>query len=296
MSVSDDYEDEMGLFDSHSDLELDSLFAEKMIPGDEGLEDIARHLRAVKRYAWAVPSEEVEARHVAAMVEAAQLPAEKADPVGRPVGTAAGPQRASGLPIWRRVMSLTVKLAAATIAASLSMVGLAFAGVDLPGTAAAEALEAVTGLELPNQGGDETELADDELDTDDLETADLDGPDAEAADVAQEIWNYISTTEDTGCVFGQNVAAIASGEDATTDTDPCTAGEDGAADGEATATDASSTGKATADENSTAGSARGEEKAAEDADNADDAGDANDAGDDAAEEGQSNNPSGKGRP
>ena len=37
------------------------------------------------------------------------------------------------------------------MAASLSLIGLAYAHVDLPGTAAADAIETVFGIHLPNQ-------------------------------------------------------------------------------------------------------------------------------------------------
>lgn len=200
-----------------------------------------------------------------------------------------------------RTRSFAVKLVAATITGGLSLTGLAYAGVDLPGSAAQDAIESVLGVELPNQEdteAEEIELVDDELETEDAHEGD--GPDEEAADVAHEIWNYITTTTDTGCTLGQNVAAIASGDD-TTDEDPCaaggeegtTTGEENAARGRATADEASSAseegaenagtsddeGRATGDEASGGGGAEGQDK-----------------GSSASEEGQGNNPTGEGRP
>lgn len=80
--------------------------------------------------------------------------------------------------------SAFLKVAAGAVAASLSTFGLAYAGVDLPGTAAEEAFEAVLGVELPNQDGAEGA---DESTTDTL----LDESDLDAA---------------KDCEFGQAVA------------------------------------------------------------------------------------------
>jgi hypothetical protein len=50
-----------------------------------------------------------------------------------------------------RVVSFSARFAAGGVAGFMSLTGLAYAGVDLPGTAAETAIESVLGVELPNQ-------------------------------------------------------------------------------------------------------------------------------------------------
>ncbi len=52
---------------------------------------------------------------------------------------------------WRHRVALTSRFAAGGAAGFMSLAGLAYAGVDLPGTAAERAIERVLGVELPNQ-------------------------------------------------------------------------------------------------------------------------------------------------
>ncbi len=69
------------------------------------------------------------------------------------------------------------------------MVGLAYAGVDLPGQAAEQAFEAVTNLELPNQGPEVDSSVSDDVRTvidGDLEGCELDQAVADAADANSE--------------------------------------------------------------------------------------------------------------
>lgn len=204
------YEDEMRRFSRLSDEQLSRLIAGEAGVRDEAFDEVAELLSEVRRnYSAATPDEATRARHIAAISEASQLAADKGNPVARPVSKVHGPVsvQVSGLPKWRRIMDKTIGLAlkavAGTVAASMSMIGLAYAGVDLPGQAAAQALESVTGLELPNQDSEqESSVADDVRDV-------VDG-DAE------------------GCELGQAVADAADAnrqDDATTDTDPCEQGE-----------------------------------------------------------------------
>ncbi|MQA98808.1 MAG: hypothetical protein GEU78_00710 [Actinobacteria bacterium] len=152
---------------------------------------------------------------------------------------------------WREILdrtrSMALRGAAVVVAASLSMIGLAYAGVDLPGQAAEAALEKVTGLELPNQAGGEVEVTQGDK------------------SVADDVKAVIESTDERGCEFGQAVAEVAS-QNAQGDTgpeeDPCARA--GSAEGdEATGEDESAAGRTTAAEVSAGGGTTGKEKAAE---------------------------------
>ena len=156
-----------------------------------------------------------------------------------------------------RTISLALKGAAGVLAASMSMMGLAYAGVNLPGQAAAQALEAVTGVELPNQDGEEN-----------------------GKSVAEDVKAVVESDMEKGCEFGQAVASAASqnargersDEDRCTETD----GEDTAPRGsKATGDEKSAQGRATAGERSQGASdaaadnaARGSDRASAGAGNA----------------------------
>ena len=294
MRAPDDYEDDM-FTNRFSEEDIERLFSGGDFD-DSSLQDLAEHLHAARASWLQAPDEASRARHLAALAEAIEARRETQPPAE--LGTERRPN-------WRRVIvrsrSFVLRLAAATMAGGLSLTGLAYAGVNLPGSAAEQALENVLGVELPNQGDEteEIELVQDELETEDAHEGD--GPDESAADVAHEIWNYISTTTDTGCTFGQNVAAIASGGDETPDTDPCAAGSDGetaseARGSEATGAEASEAGADNAGTSDDEGRAKADEASggADSADSGED--DEGDEGSSASEEGQSKNPTGKGRP
>jgi hypothetical protein len=181
-----------------TDEDLDRLFAGSA--ADDRTRDLAFFFADVKDAAMALPTPEKAAQHVAALsAEAVRLAPE---PVA--VGSAV-----AGLAMWRRMMDKNLprlgKAAAGVMAASMSMIGLAYAGVDLPGTAAERALEAVSGLELPNQGQ----------------------PEDAGKSVADDVKAVVESDAEKGCSFGRAVAAAASrnrqGEGGS-DTDPCAAG------------------------------------------------------------------------
>lgn len=151
--------------------------------------------------------------------------------------------------MWRsfldKNMPRLARAVAAVVAASSSMIGLAYAGVDLPGQAAARALEAVSGLDLPNQDDDS------------------------GASVAEDVKAVVDSDAEKGCAFGQAVAAAAGQNRKGTggsDTDPC-AGSSGEDAGEPEGSHA--TGEAA--------SAEGRAKAAEASEGASDAGAGNSA-------------------
>ncbi len=320
MSSSSGYEDEMGRFLRLSDEELSRLLAGEAGVRDEALDEVASLLGEVREtFSTTAPDEATRGLHLAAISEASQLAADKGTPVVRPVSKAHGSVsgQASGLPKWRRVMDRTVSIAlkalAGTVAASMSMVGLAYAGVDLPGQAAERALEAVTGLELPNQG-----------------------PESSDSSVADDVKGVIDSSTEEGCEFGQAVADAADSnreDDATTETDPCAqadeagddaqgskaTGDEKSAEGRAKAGEASGgasdgsadnagtnddSGRSTADDASTTGSSSANEDA-ENAGTKDDDGrttgeesstSGQQQGDEKSDTGQSHNPTGEGRP
>ena len=248
MSPSSGYEDEMGRFLRLSDEELSRLLAGEAGVRDEAFEQVGSLLAEVREtFATAAPDGTTRELHLAAISDAAQLAAEKGNPVVRPVSKVHGPVGAqvSGLPKWRSVMSMTktlmLRAAAGSVAASLSMFGLAYAGVDLPGQAAEQALEAVTGVELPNQGPEES--------------------------VAGDVKSVVESDLE-GCERGQAVADAADAnrdDEATTETDPCAQADDaGEARGsKATGEEKSAEGRAKASEASAGASDAGADNAAE---------------------------------
>ena len=279
MSSFDAYEDEMGHFLRLSDEELARLLAGETAVSNEAFDEVTSLLTEARSTFATAPDAVTRARHIAAISEASQLLA-NGDPAVGPVSKAHEPvgTHALGLPMWRRAMDRTVsvglKALAGTIAASLSMVGLAYAGVDLPGQAAEQAIEAVTGVDLPNQGP--------EVDTsvsDDVRTV-VDG-DLE------------------GCELGQAVADAADAnrkDEAAAGNNPCTKDESHGAQGsKATGDERSAEGRAKAAQNSDGRSESGSDAAAGGRATATDRSEgASDSGVGAAEEGQANNPTGEG--
>jgi hypothetical protein len=275
MSLPNDYEDEMGRLGRLSDREVEQLAAGRTPTGDDTFEDLAAHLRVVRAACNAAPDEVTHALHVAEIAHTAQLLAESGEPVAAATKAIGPAEQASKLSKWRRRMevarSTAIKLAAGMTAAMLSTVGLAYAGVDLPGQAADKAFDAVLGVELPNQGGRQVEIT-------------SDGPDESADQTALDVWAVISNwLGERGCAFGQAVAnAATDGEhapDCTKAEGAGSKGDEASAKGRATADEASSDGRSTANEASGGRSETGKE-----------------TGDTASESGQSNNPTGSGRP
>jgi len=250
-----------------SDDDLEALF--DGTAAVERFEDLALFLADVKAAATtSLPGSKAEAHVAAISAEAARL-AEVAGPK-----VALQPVPVVELPLWRRFMDKNLprlaKTAAAVVASSMSLMGLAYAGVDLPGQAAANAIEAVSGVELPNQ----------------------DGEDNSASAVADAVRAIIESDVERGCEFGQAVAAAASqnsqGEGGS-ETDPCAASDpEGEAKGSrATGEEKSAEGRAKASEASGGASesgadnaSTGQSKAAEKSGGASDAGAGNAGGGD----------------
>ena len=234
------YTDEMGRF-LGSDDELDRVFDGRA--ADDRTRDLALFLADVKAAAMtSMPGSKVSEQVAVLSAEAERIAAESA-----PWGAPSVPDTS----IWRRMLDKNLprlaKAAAGVMAASMSMIGLAYAGVDLPGQAAERALEAVSGLELPNQ--------------DDAETG--------GRSVADDVKAVVESDAEKGCAFGQAVAEAARQNrqgDGGSDTDPCSAGgsEEGAAQGsKATGEERSAAGRAKAAEKSGGASEAGADNAAD---------------------------------
>ena len=253
------YGDEMARPDGLTEQEI-----ERLVAGtghDEGHSDLALFLADVR--AQAGVDEATATRHLMAL----SLEAERLSAQGVPPRSSAAAVTA---PTWRRVMNRSIRLAAQTAAGvavlSASMLGLAYAGVDLPGTAAEKALESVANVELPNQG-------------DELE---------HGKSVSDDVKALIESSNERGCEFGQAVSEVASQNrkgDGGSDKDPC------AKDGETEDTKATAKGSKAAGEER---SAKGRATAAEKSDGrskagAEDAGTNNDKGQTTSEEAKSKN-------
>lgn len=267
MSDLDAYDDEMARIWRLSEEDIERVLAGQS-PREESLDGVVGLLQDVRAHFTGPVDPRTRAHDLAVLArEASRLRDGSKEPsvVRRPTST------------WRQILDRTrwvaLRGAAATVAASLSMIGLAYAGVDLPGQAAEQALEAVTGLELPNQ-------------------AEL--PEHADSSVADDVRAVIENSTATGCEFGQEVAAAATRNaegEIGPDEDPCTkagaaeaegskaTGDERSAEGRATAEEKSTAGQTTGDEAASSGLATGGEKsggtsgdAGENADDADDAG------------------------
>ncbi len=158
MSDFDAY-DYMGRFLNHSDSDLDRIIEGKAPAGDCQYEDLASFLMEARTALTEPPSNETEESHLAAIIETSSSLIEKGDLVVRPASKAIGPVlQVSGLPKQRsgkmkkRIVFRSLKLAAVLVGLMLITAGLAFAGVDLPGTYAEDASRAVLNVDIPNQG------------------------------------------------------------------------------------------------------------------------------------------------
>ena len=239
MSSFDDYDDEMARLSELSDRDLDRLFAGGST-GSALSDDLGAVLGAARTALTEAPAEVARERHLTVVLEAARdlASAEQAEapaPIPAPIS------------LWRKVMrrslSVVLRLSVALSAATLSMAGLAYAGVDLPGNAAEKAVEKVLRVELPNQGR----------------------PENPGKSVADEVHAVIESFEDRGCEFGQAVAAAASanrqGEPPAKD-DPCTRDDSNGANGSrATGEERSAEGRARASEASGGASDAGADNA-----------------------------------
>ncbi len=222
-----------------TDRQIDDLLAGR--PAGAGLDDVAEFVAATRTALLEQPDEAVAASHLAAIAtEAGEA---------HQVVTTLDPR-----PSWRRYMrrttGLALKLGGAAAALAVGSVGLAYAGVDLPGTAVEEAIEQVLDVQLPNQATDDVSVENGEQ------------------SVSDEVKDVIENSESEGCDLGQEVAAAAQANrqgDGSGPDDPCDhAGAGGAQGSRATGEEHSAEGRENAPDKEPQGSkATGEEKSAD---------------------------------
>lgn len=192
----------MRIFHDLSDRDIERMLSGVAPTGRPELDSLAAHLEEARRSLAKVPAASVQQRHIAAIVHESLSLTEKGELASSSASKAIGsaPQ-ASGLPKKRRVMdrtrSLALKLGVGVIAASLSMVGLAYAGVTLP-VPATTAFDKM-GLSLPNQAQG-SDAATEASQPSALPTAAAHGQAVSA----------LAKSGSGGCSFGQSVAALAS--------------------------------------------------------------------------------------
>lgn len=206
MSDSDAYESEMK--DLHRDRAIDRLLAGKVIETDPESAELAALVADIEATYVQAVDPETEAAHVARIVEAARSQAledrgRATEDRGRAVEDRGRvSDRGRTRPLRRlRPVALLAKFAAAAIGVSLLGGGLALAGVQLPGALGdafdrlgGNAPEHVDSLPANGQNADATPAA---------------TPVGSA--IADGLLDFIHSTDDKGCSFGQGVAAIASG-------------------------------------------------------------------------------------
>jgi hypothetical protein len=205
----DAYPDDMARFLRLSDAEVDTLFQGLPPEGDEDLRDLADFLADAAASLSRPPRTEVQATHLSLLAGAIRT--SSAGPQGlssRGPAAAARPTDRSRkergfmrAPAVRWASKLA--LAAATIV--LLTAALAFAGVDLPGTAAETAFDKVFGIDLPNQG--QGPVAPEQLPNSTSGTA---------VAVRTTIEGMRSGDGPDGCAFGAAVSAAARSTDADT--------------------------------------------------------------------------------
>jgi hypothetical protein len=218
----DAYPDDMARFLRLSDEDVERIFRGLPPVADEDLRDLAGFLADAAETLSRPPRGEVQATHLSLLAGAIRTPS--AGPRGESSGPAAAAspiartterRRLMRSPVTRWVAKVTV--AAATLVATTA--ALAFAGVDLPGSAAETAFQKILGVDLPNQGDapDPAQLPADASDT--------------ARRVLTEIQEWRSGADWTGCEFGARVSHAARGLEGEADTSRCEGGAAGAAHG-----------------------------------------------------------------
>jgi hypothetical protein len=214
VSDRDAYTDEMGSFLNLSDRDIDRLFSGKAPAGEEEFDNLAVLLGNVANAYAVAPEEAIEVGHIATIVEAAQLFADKGEPVVRPASKAHGPGlQASGLPKLRGKLMLSglfsnmiAKVTAGTIVVMATTGSLAVAGTlpDPVQDAVAEAADTV-GISLPDP--------DDALEEDDVLEDDVEGRDPEEETATDD------ADDDSDGPGGGNAAANEEDTEDTEDTD-----------------------------------------------------------------------------
>lgn len=214
----DAYPDDMARFLRLSEEDVERIFRGLPPEGDEDLRDLADFLADAAETLSRPPRGEVQATHLSLLAGAIRTPSaglrgESSGPAAaaEPIAQLAEKRRLMRSPVVRWAAKVTV--AAATLVAMTAT--LAFAGVDLPGTAAETAFQTVLGVELPNQRQDAVDPA--QLPEGASETADR---------VLTVIHDRLSGADWNGCAFGAAVSAAAQDLEGDSDTSHCGAAEE----------------------------------------------------------------------
>jgi hypothetical protein len=215
----DAHTDDMARFLRLSDADVERLFRGLAPESDEDLRDLAGFLVDAAESLSRPPRSETEAGHLALLAEAVRARSDEGYWFARPVASTTEapiprPAERRG-PMRLRTVRWAVKVALATASLVIVTAGLAFAGVDLPGTAAETAFQKVLGVELPNQAGGAADATD---------PADLP---SDASDTAVGVLSVIQQWFDgsswNGCEFGAHVSHAARGLDGEVDATHCAA-------------------------------------------------------------------------
>ncbi|MBI5231417.1 MAG: hypothetical protein HY876_04535 [Coriobacteriales bacterium] len=173
MDLNDVSPYEMSGFDNIGDSDLEALRAGQVPTDDKRLGDLAGFFRDFAEAHPEPSTEQCEASHIALMLDAAHLLADKGDPAAMPASKGDGPEtQASGLPKPREktmidkivTAPLGAKIAAGAAALMLTFSGVAAAGA-LPGPvqdATADLAATAVGVDLPG-GSDETAVEVDDV-------------------------------------------------------------------------------------------------------------------------------------
>jgi hypothetical protein len=224
MSELDDLYDEMRRLGKASEKGVNGSLSGDLVD-DAVVEDMASALQEAREHLTQAPDASIRRSHLLAMAAAIDDVASEAS---QDAASPAHNRPTFGRRFMRRTWVIGTRAAVAVGALALSSLGLAYAGVDLPGTAAEQAWQAV-GVHLPNQ----VELPEQ----------------SKAGDVR----DVIESSEEKGCEFGQAVseAASADSQKQGPSEDPCSnggapqakgssaTGEENSADGRANAAEKS---------------------------------------------------------
>jgi hypothetical protein len=215
----DAYPDDMTRFLRLTDEDVELLFR-GLPPGrDEDLRDLAEFLSSATRALARPPRIDVEAEHLALISEAFRARSDAPDAAAAMTEMRVDRSRARSGLMRLRAVRWAAKVGLGAAAVVLMTAALAFAGVNLPGTAAETAFQNVLGVDLPNQGDapDPAQLPPDASDT--------------ARRVLTVIQEMRSGADWTGCEFGARVSHAARGLEGEPDTSRCEGGGGGGAQG-----------------------------------------------------------------
>lgn len=235
----DAYQDDMARFLRLSDEDVERLLRGSAPEREEDLHDLAAFLADTSESLSRPPRSEIEARHLARLAEAVRASA----PVAARNRTPVAPSPERSHPMRHRALRWAATVAVTTASLVVATAALAWAGVDLPGTAAETAFGSV-GIELPNQNQAAADAVDPaKLPADASDTA---------VGVLTVIHDWFSGAPWNGCEFGARLSQAARGLEGEPDTSHCDAAEAGGTHGSQAAgaggADHAEKGRETADE------------------------------------------------